>query len=259
MKLLRRAATPRRLGGVLLLSLALAGCAIKTPHLAITQWPIEARAAYYQDPLPYRVAVLPFEDHRPANERAGQRAPATFLLLWNRRVGDYYTGDHVFGGNVRAQLAQELAAYLRAANAFTDVNYYPATESTASPAQAQIQQLGRSAGADYLLTTDLQHFFGSQHQEFSMFLLPLYFLSMFGWQEGKGLPWGRTVMVCSLYDAGQGELVWRHRIETDETLPTERDSMAEAALESFALAAGQVATEIRNASWHDQQRTGGTP
>ena len=74
---------------ICVLSVWLTGCAIKTPYLPISRWPVTKQAAYYQQALPYRVVVLPLLDQRPEQERKGRAAPATFLLLWNRRVGDY--------------------------------------------------------------------------------------------------------------------------------------------------------------------------
>ncbi len=226
---------------VVVFCLVLSGCAIQTPHLAISQWPISQKASYYHEALPYRLIVTPFLDQRPDRERHGQRPAGVFLLLWNRRVGDYYTADHIFGGEIGAQLAQQVATYLGSANVFSQVEYVP---SSAKNTDA-LQRLGREQAADYVLGGEVQHFFGSQHQHFSMFALPLYFISTFGWQESKSLPWGQTTIRCTLYDGRSGDLLWRHTIEASETLPRETDSMAEAAMYSFTEAAGQLAAELR--------------
>jgi len=223
-----------------------AGCAIKTAHLPILQWPIERRALYFSEPAPYRVVVLPVVDQRPDLERNGQKPGGMFLLLWNRRVGDYYTGDLVFGGDVATRLSQQLAAYLRAANVFTEVEYASASYDAITLQQPfLLQQLANNHQADYLLSGELQHFFGSQHQQFSMYVLPLYFINTYGWQNGKGLPWGQTTLRVSLIDGRSGDILWRHPVEASHTLPRETDSMAQAALESFTLLADRLATELR--------------
>ena len=228
------------------LSLTLTGCAIVTPPVNITTWPLTKQAMYFRSPAPYRLAVLPLSDQRPAQERSGQRAPALFLLLWNRRVGDYFTGDQLFKGEVATQLSRQLADYLQATNAFTEVVYVPSSPHDFIPSDSNsIRQIGQPYAADYLLGVELQHFFGSQHQHFSMLVLPLYFINSFGWQDSKGFPWGQTTIQAYLYDGATGKLVWRHRIEKSHTLPRETDSMAVAALESFAQAAGELATELR--------------
>ena len=227
------------------LAVASTGCAIQTPHLKISQWPVTKRAMYYHEPLPYRLAVLPLLDERPTQERQGQKAPAMFLLLWNRRVGDYYTGDHVFGGEVVSQLTGQLVEYLRVANIFPHVEHVVPQHRADTLSPERVQQLTRTAAADYLLTGNVEHFFGSQHQHLSMFVLPLYFINTWGWQDSKTLPWGQTTMRFILYDGGTGDIAWRQRMEGQHTLPRETDAMSEAALESFALVAGKLATELR--------------
>jgi len=169
-----------------------------------------------------------------------------YLVLWNRRVGDYYTGDHLFGDEVAAQLSRQLADYLQAANTFTEVVYVPSPlQDFELSERTSVQHMSQAHAADYLLGGELQHFFGSQHQHFSMFVLPLYFISTFGWQDSKSLPWGQTTVQVYLHDGATGNLVWRQRFEVSRTLPRETDSMAVAALESFATVAGEVTTELR--------------
>ena len=232
--------------GVLLLALMLSsGCAIQTPHLTISQWPMTRRAMYYHEPLPYRVGVLTLLDERPAQEREGRKAPAMFLLLWNRRVGDYYTGDHMFGGEVASQLTGQLVEYLQAANVFPHVERLAAPSRADALAPSQVQQLAQESVADYVLTGEVEHFFGSQHQHFSMFALPLYFINAWGWQESKTLPWGQTTIRFTLYDGGTGDILWRQQMSGQHTLPRETDAMSEAALESFAILAGKLATALR--------------
>ncbi|GEM_PF-5807980 len=230
---------------LLLCLFGLAGCAIQTPHLAISRYPLAQQAVYYQEPLPYRVAVMPLADQRPPLERQGQRPPGMFLLLWNRRVGDYYTSDRIFGDQVSQQLSRQLADYLQSAHVFAQ------TVATATVARNPdtIQRAGQDQAADHVLGGELQHFFGSQHQQFSMFALPLYFISAFGWQNGKGLPWGQTTILFTLYQTRDGELMWRHPMEQSWTMPRDTDSMAEAAMKSFAATASQLAMELRQVSW----------
>jgi hypothetical protein len=169
-----------------------------------------------------------------------------FLLLWNRRVGGYYTGDHLFGDDVGVQLSRQLADYLKAANVFVDVAHLSALPQEFNYLNpADLQALGQTQRADYLLGGELQHFFGSQHQHFSMYVLPLYFIGMFGWQDSKSLPWGQTTIRVYLYDGRTGDIAWRQMLEASETLPRETDSMAEAALTAFTKAAGQLATDLR--------------
>lgn len=229
-----------------LLASSVTGCAIQTPHLAIRNWPVSQRAMYYHEAEPYRLVVLPLTDQRPPHERSGQRAPGMFLLVWNRRVGDYYTGDRVFGGEVTGQLSTQLAVYLQAANTFTHVVTIPAVPGAVDFANsASVRQLGDGHAADLLLRGELRHFFGSQHQHFSMFALPLYFINAFGWQDSKSLPWGQTTLQCALYDGRSGDMLWRRELEASETLPRDTDSMAVAAMRSFATVAGELATELR--------------
>ncbi len=52
-------------------------------------------------------------------------------------------------------------------------------------------------------------------------------------------------MTALLYDGRTGDLVWRQRLEQNHTLPRDTDSMAQAALESFAKVAGQLAMALR--------------
>lgn len=220
-----------------------AGCAIATPHLAIRQWPVTSRALYYHEPAPYRLAVLPLSDQRPTNERKGERPPGMFLVVWNRRSGDYTTGDHVFGNQVAGQLSQQVASYLRVANTFAAVSHVASPPRDFNP--ASLQAVAREQQADYLLGGDVKHFFGSQHQHFSMWVLPLPFLTASGWSDGKTLPWGQTTIQFYLFDGKTGDLVWRHQLEASETLPRAKDSMAEAAMGSFTRVAGDLATELR--------------
>ena len=225
-----------------LLSAALSGCSISTPYTNLKTWPMAHQAMYYRDPAPLHLGVLPLLERRPANERNGQRPRGIFLLLWNRRVGDYYTGDYIFGGDVPTQLTAQLIEYLRAANVFASVVPLSASHDVAAP----------SPSMDYLLGGELQHFFGSQSQHTSIFLLPLYFINTFGWQNSKTLPWGKTSILFTLYD-GHGGTVWRREVEHSLTLPKETDAMSEAALESFVGAVGQLAVDLRELSLEAQR------
>lgn len=229
------------------------GCAIKTPHLNISRRSVADRAMYFREASPYRLAILPLLDRRPAHEHQGQRPAGMFLLLWNRRVGDYYTGDHVFGGEVSAQLSRQLTEYLNTAHVFTTVDFLPLEGPDAGHGSPTALS-GQGPRADYLLGGELQHFFGSQHQNFSMFALPLYFINTFGWQNGKTLPWGRTAIRAYLYDGQHGDIVWQNHLEASHTLPRDTDSMAEAALESFVTVAGRLATELRQLPLDSLQR-----
>jgi hypothetical protein len=87
----------------------------------------------------------------------------------------------------------------------------------------------------------------------------LYFISAFGWQDSKGLPWGQTTIRFHLYDGQNGDLVWQHRLEASETLPRGTDSMAEAAMESFTQVAGELATELRKLPLGSLSRTARKP
>ena len=224
----------------------LSGCAIKTPYLNINQRPISERAPYYNEPLPYRLLVLPAVDHRPSNEQQGQRPSAMFLLLWNKRVGDYYTGDAVFGNHVADQLSTQLADYLQKAHVFTMTNFTASLPPDFDPVNpAHIQQLARQHSADFVLRSELAHFFGSQHQQFSMYVLPLYVASAFGWQNNKSLPWGQTTLRVMLYDGQTGDIAWRQEFTAQETLPRNTDSMAEAAILSLSMASSQLTSELR--------------
>ena len=229
----------------LLLSLCLAGCSIKTPYLNVQQWPVEKHAMYYSSPSPYRVGVLPLDDQRPANEQKGQRPRGTFLLLWNRRVGDYYTGDHVFGGQVSTGLTEQTVRYLKAANVFAEVVATDPPPQFNPGVSGHVSRLGREQVVDYLLRGELQHFFGSQTQRTSIVLLPLYFVNAMSWEDAKFLPWGKTAIAWTLYDGRTGDITWRRFTETSHTMPKDTDAMSEAAIESFTTAIGQLASDLR--------------
>ncbi len=227
-------------------ALSLFGCAIATPHMPISQWPVTKRAMYYREAAPYRVAVLPLVDQRPAEERRGKRPAGLFLLLWNRRKGDYTTGDRVFGGAIATDVSQQLASYLQAANVFAQVVHVASPGGAAAQADPMVlRQIAQEHAADYLLSGELQHFFGSQYQHTGAFFIPLYFISAFGWNEQKSLPWGQTTIRVALYDGRSGDLMWRRQFEARETMPRERDAMSEAALESLVTVAGDLAVELR--------------
>jgi hypothetical protein len=231
--------------GLLLLS----SCAIATPHRQISQWPVTKRAMYYRDPLPSRLVLIPLIDRRPPRERQGQRASGLFLLLWNRRKGDYYTGDHVFGNDVPRQLTQQLAEFLKASNAFASIEVAASRGlDPESVSRAEVSAVAQTHNADYVLAGELHHFFGTQFQHTSMYLLPLYFINTFGWQDQKSLPWGQTAIRFVLYEGRSGENLWRRMVEAKETLPRETDSMSDAALESFATTAGLLASDLRQVS-----------
>lgn len=235
----------RAICGISACSLALAGCAIKTPYLQASQWPVSKRAAYYTNPAPFRIGVLPLEDERPAEEQRGKRPRGMFLLFWNRRTGNYYTGDHVFGGNISPDLTQQLVAHLKATNAFAEVLPLepPPTFNPGIP--EHISRLGRDQVVDYVLRGEIQHFYGSQSQNTYFFLLPLYFVSTLGWQSYKSLPWGKTAIQFTLSDGQNGDIVWRRFVEADWTMPKDTDAMSTAALESFVKAANQLAMDLR--------------
>lgn len=227
------------------LAVGVAGCSIKTAHLNASQWPITQRAMYYSEPAPYRIGVLPLMDRRPAEERTGKRPRGLFLLLWNRRVGDYYTGDHIFGNDVAKRLTDQLTEYLRSSHAFAEViQVHPPADFNPANA-ASVSRVGRERVVDYMLQGELQHFFGSQSQHTSIVLLPLYFINTYSWQDSKSLPWGKTEALFALYDGRSGDMVWRRLIAADQTLPRDTDSMAEAALESFADTTGTLTTNLR--------------
>ncbi len=224
----------------------LAGCAIKTPQSAISHWPVEKRASYYAEPMPYRVAVVTLADHRPDNEHQGQQPRGLFLLLWNRRSGDYYTSDDAFAGNVPAQLSERLTAYLQSANAFTDATLVRVpSDGFDILDRSQVRTIGERQHVDYVLGGELKHFFGSQNQQFQMIMLPLYFANTFSWRNGKSLPWGKTTALLVLCDARSGEVVWRHELEASETLPTDKSMMTDAAMESFLSISNQLVAEVR--------------
>ena len=244
----------RRQLGIFCGLLILTGCAIKTAHLPIQQWPTAQRAAYFNHASPYRIAIVPFRDRRPANEQNGQKAQAMFLLLWNQRKGDYYTGNRVFGPNVPHQLSEQLALHLQAGNAFKTVRYLPDLPADFDYLNPEhVRKLRKLTDADYLLAGDLDHFFGSQHQQFSMIALPLYFFNSFSYQDNKGLPWGKTEGTFYLLDTKTGDIAWRHHMEATNTLPRATDSMAEAAMRSFGTMADKLATELRQLPMHPTQ------
>ena len=226
-------------------SLALTGCAVKTPYLQARQWPVSKRVSYYADPAPFRIGVLPLEDERPVQEQRGKRPGGMFLLLWNRRTGDYYTGDHIFGGTVAPDLTQQLIAHLQATNAFAEVLLLEPPPNFNPGIPEHISRFGRDQVVDYLLRGEIQHFFGSQSQNTYVFLLPLYFVNTFGWQDYKSLPWGKTAIQFTLSDGRNGDMVWRRFIEADWTMPKDTDAMSTAALESFVKAANQLAIDLR--------------
>ena len=228
---------------VLLISLT--GCSIKTPFINASQWPGEKRVPYYNSPTPFRIGVLPLTDQRPDQERQGQRPHGMFLLLWNRRVGEYYTGDHIFGGQLPARLTDQLVNSLQGTNTFAEVvALKPPTEFDVNNAK-QVSDLGKQEAVDYVLQGDLEHFFGSQSQHTSIVLLPLYFITTFSWQDSKSLPWGKTAITYRFYDGRTGDMIWRRLVEADRTLPTDKDAMSEAAMESFAQGVGQLAAQLR--------------
>ena len=240
----RRSIVRVRLAGGM--ALMLSGCAIHTPYTNISQWPVARDASYYHEPAPYRIGVLPLTDQRPAEERTGKQPHGVFLILWNRRIGDYYTGDRLFGGNVAQQLSDRLTEYLHSSNVFAQTIPIATTPQGFDPSDsAAVSRLGLEQVVDYLLGGELQHFFGSQSQHTSIYLLPLYVASAFGWQDSKTLPWGRTSIAFTLYDGKSGDVVWRHRLEADRILPRERDLMSEAAMGSFVDLAGQLSAELR--------------
>ena len=220
------------------------GCAINIPRSSVTQWPIQQRAMYYHQPLPHRVVVVSLLDQRPINERKGKKAPGMFLLFWNRRIGDYYTSDQAFGDNVSTQLTQQLALYLKSANVFQDITHEPTSEFLEIP-PVRVQQLAKTHGVDYVLGGELEHFFGTQHQQMTMYMLPLYFINAWGWTDSKTLPWGQTTIRFSVYDGATGEMLWRQRFQAQYTSPREKDSMSNAALESFTILAGDLALQLR--------------
>lgn len=225
----------------------MSGCAIKTPHLSVSQWPLQSRASYYSEALPYRLLVVPTTDQRPEHERQGQQPSAQFFVLWNKRVGDYYTGDTVFGNHVGDQLSAQLADYVQASHTFTATTFTGSTPPNFNPLNtSEIQTLAAQHSADFVLTSELQHFFGSQHQHFSLYALPLYFINMSGWQDNKSLPWGQTTLRVVLYDGRTGDLVWQEQFTAQETLPRDTDSMAEAAMVSFATMSNQLVSQMRN-------------
>lgn len=242
--------------GVILLGVC-CGCSIATPHLNITRWPVEKKAVYYREPLPYRVVVLPLQDQRPTHERTGQKPDGAFLLLWNRRVGDYYTGDHIFGDHVADQLTSQVTRYLQASNVFAQAVPVPSASSGAGEWDAgRLRELAREHVADFVLTGELKHFFGSQHQQTSIVLLPLYFISTMSWQDNKSLPWGQSTVRFTLHDGKGGDLLWHHQLETNHTLPRETDPMSQAALESFMNLNEELVRELRHlplASWQAAQ------
>lgn len=232
--------------GAIILGLC-SGCAISAPHLNMGQWPVETKAVYYHEPLPYRVVVLPLQDQRPSHERAGQKPGGLFLLLWNRRVGDYYTGDQVFGAQVADQLTSQVTRYLQASNVFAQVVPLPMERPAASGWNAdRLRDLARDQAADFVLTGELKHFFGSQHQQTSIMLLPLYFINTMSWQDSKSLPWGQSTVRFALHEGTSGDLLWQHEIQGSDTLPRETDPMSQAALESFMNLNEQLVIELRN-------------
>ncbi len=231
---------------VVISTILISGCAIKTPPFPVSQFPIAERAVYYQETLPYRVAVLPLVDRRPKHEQLGQKAPARFFLLWNSRSGDYYTGDQLFGSEVPAQLSKQTAEYLRSANTFAKVFEPASLPNTPSWQDSSgLTQLAKAEVIDFFIAGEIEHFFGSQKQKASMYAVPLYFISAFGWQNSKSLPWGKTVIRFKLLNAKGGDVIWSEELQGSVTLPKETDSMAQAAMESFLLVSKDLAVKLR--------------
>ena len=240
-----------RLVAVLGIGALLTGCSIKIPYMNISQWPTGQYVAYYGEPVPHRIGVLPLEDHRPAHEQTGQKPRGLFLLLWNRRVGDYYTGDRMFGGRVAAQLTDQLIGHMETSHAFADVMLVSGLPAGFNPDNADsVSQVGRDLVVDYLLRGEIAHFFGSQSQHTSTYLLPLYFVNTVGWQDSKSLPWGRSAIIFTVYDGQTGDIAWRRVIETDRTLPRDSDSMSQAALEAFSATAAELTRSLRELPPH---------
>jgi hypothetical protein len=212
----------------------------------VSQFPIAERAAFYHETLPYCVAVLPLADQRPNLERSGQKARGVFLLLWNTRIGDYTTKDEHFGSQVSAQLSEQVATYLRTSNAFAKVLPPSSLPGAPNPNdRASLAQLARTQAVDFFVTGEIEHFFGSQHQSSSVIVVPLSFVSLSSWQDSKSLPWGRTAIRFKLLEARSGDVLWSELLQADRTLPTDTDSMAQAAMESFVVVADSLAQSLR--------------
>ena len=236
--------------------LAATGCAIKTPPMSVSQFPVGDRAPYYQQPHAYRVAVLPFEDRRPEVERQGQKPKGVFLLLVNSRVGDYYTGNKHFGANAPVQLAEQLAGYLRKANLFVGVDGPSSLSGLPRRKDAnEFKQFAQSKKIDYFLTGEIHHFFGSQHQNAYFYAVPAFYVSLTGWRSSKSLPWGRTVIDFALVDANNGDVVWSEQLQADRTLPKDTDAMTSAAMESFLLVSSNLAAKLNQLSLSGQKVT----
>ncbi|HEX9742383.1 MAG TPA: hypothetical protein VGA17_06295 [Nitrospiraceae bacterium] len=229
-----------------LMLFTMAGCAVKTPHKPLAQWPVDHRGVFYANPAPLRIAIAPFTDQRPREEIKGLKPTGMFFLLWNRRKGEYYTGDHIFGADIPTGIAHWLTRYLDEANIAAHVVQAPtpATPIDFSNAE-QVRRYAAAHVADFVLTGDIEHFHGSQYQNTSFYLLPLWFINTFGWQDELGLPWGRTAIRFSLYDGRSGDAVWKRTLDASETMPAKSSTMAEAALESLSTVGGNLAIAIR--------------
>lgn len=139
-----------------LLLFLVAGCSINTPYVNVSQWPVEQHVMYYNNPLPLRIGVLPLVDHRPVQEQDGQHPRGTFLLLWNRRVGDYYTGNHIFGGQVASRLTNRLVVGLKAANIYAQIVPVAAPPDFNPNNAEQVSRLGKQEVVDYLVYGELE-------------------------------------------------------------------------------------------------------
>ena len=136
---------------------------------------------------------------------------------------------------------------MEASHAFADVMLVSGLPAGFNPDHADsVSQVGRDLVVDYLLRGDIAHFFGSQSQHTSTYLLPLYFVNTVGWQDSKSLPWGRSAIMFTVYDGQNGDILWRRMVESDRRMPRETDPMSQAALEAFSATMGDLIATLRH-------------
>ena len=231
----------RLISTLLLLPVFAAGCALKPQRVNIAS-PQSPEVMVCFDALQKSFGIAPIKDERPPVEKAGDKPGGIFLLLWNQRIGNYISGDKDFLDPAATAMPDQIGRSISRSNCFFETKILKEQIPPQPSAEDLLIVLAKEK-VDYVLSVELKHFYGQQHQKAYLYLLPAFFVNFFGWGNQAGNAEGRAEMVIVIYETQSGNEVFREKVFTQAYTPV-AGAYPQAAQDAFTEASQKISNYI---------------
>ncbi len=179
---------------------------------------------------------------RPEYEKTGQKPKGVYLGVWNQRIGDYTTSEQDFGGEVLKDVSDVFRNAIEKSNCFFEVKTVEEKISS-QPGPEELLVAFSKTRARYILTGELEHFYGTQHQHSHLAVVPALVVNAASVADNVGMAEGVTEAVFALYDTQTGYEIFREKID-GAALTQVKGTYPQAAKDSLVKAAESLAKAL---------------